>query len=172
MKSMYSYVNLKNWVSTSQSPFWFLLESAASNVFRKSDVGSWENGWNGWSCFLRIERLSITFSYFDHLYHLFPPSITLCIAFAKLHLLYFFNINKRFSARTPKITWKNKPGKIWFELRTKHVLLQIFSYIFMTSWRSPYSTTLPYPITESRPPRLIRQIFYGAKYGERGNIFI
>ena len=90
MNSMYSYVNLKNWVSTSHSPFWFILESAASNVFRKSDVGSWENGWNGWSCFLRIERLSITFSYFDHLYHLFPPSITLCIAFAKLHLRHFF----------------------------------------------------------------------------------
>ena len=41
----------------------------------------------------------------------------------------------------------------------------------MTSWRSPYSTTLPYPITESRPPRLIRQIFSQSKICRKGEYF-
>ena len=65
---------------------------------------------------------------------------------------------------------KINPAK--YDLNCKqNVLLQIFSYIFMTSWRSPYSTTLPYPITESRPPRLIRQIFSRSKIWRKGEYF-
>ena len=65
---------------------------------------------------------------------------------------------------------KINPAK--YDLNCKqNVLLQIFSYIFMTSWRSPYSTTLPYPITEIRPPRLIRQIFSRSKICRKGEYF-